>query len=365
MQSAKNRRAQLSAAAVIALLITCFAATAAPADAFWPQWRGPLCTGAAPLADPPQTWSETQNVKWKSPIPGEGDATPVIWGGRVFLLTAVATGKPNPSAPTLEAPAQPYQFTVLCLDRANGHVLWQKVARQETPHEGRQENNTFASASPITDGSVVLAFFGSRGLYCYDLDGGLKWHADFGKMKTRMGFGEGASPALSGNTIVVCWDDETERDFIVALDKETGKELWRTPRDEATGWSTPLVVGFQGQKQVVVNATKAVRSYDLATGKELWSCTGQTMNAIPSPVAASDVVYVTSGFRGAALQAVRLGRSGDLTGSDAILWSHAKNTPYVPSPLLAGDFLYVIKGNDPILSCFNAKSGEPVFEPSA
>lgn len=180
-------------------------------------------------------------------------------------------------------------------------------------------------------------------------------------MKTKMGFGEGASPALSGDTLIIYWDHEGE-DFIAAFDKTTGKELWRQPRDESTGWSTPLIVEFNGKKQVVVNATGKVRSYDLATGKELWSCGGQTANAIPSPVAQADMVYVTSGFRGSALQAIRLGRTGDLTGTDAIAWSRTKSTPYVPSPLLVDQYLYVISGNDGMISCFDIKTGEPYFE---
>jgi len=204
---------------------------------------------------------------------------------------------------------------------------------------------------------LLLAYFGSRGLHCYDFDGNLRWEKDFGKMKTRMGFGEGASPALSGDTVVVNWDTEGD-DFIVALDKQTGRELWRNPRDEATGWSTPLIVEYHGQKQVVVNASKKVRSYDLATGREIWSCSGQTANAIPSPVAAGDMIYLTSGFKGSALQAIRLGRGGDLTGTDAIVWSHNRGTPYVPSPLLTDNLLYVLSGNDAVLSSFDARSGE-------
>jgi len=338
-----------------------FALADSAADRFWPQWRGPLATGVAPQADPPLTWSETQNVKWKIPIPGEGDATPIVWGDRVFILSAIGTGR-KPSAPVAaDAPNEIYQWVVICLDRGQGKVLWQKTAREEAPHEGRQQNNTFASASPLTDGKLLLAYFGSRGLHCYDFDGTLIWEKDFGKMKTRMGFGEGASPALSGNTVVVNWDTEGE-DFIAALDKNTGQELWRTPRDEPTGWSTPLIVEFNGQKQVVVNATKKVRSYDLATGKEIWSCSGQTANAIPSPVAADGMVYLTSGFRGSALQAIRLGRTGELTGTDAIVWSHDKGTPYVPSPLLVDNLLYVVQGNDAILSCFNAGSGEVLMD---
>jgi outer membrane protein assembly factor BamB len=175
-------------------------------------------------------------------------------------------------------------------------------------------------------------------------------------MKTRNSFGEGSSPALHGDTVVVCQDDETENDFIAAFDKRSGRELWRTPRNEATGWSTPLIVEHGGKPQVVVNGTSQVRAYDLATGKELWSCAGQTANCIPTPVADADTVYVTSGFRGSALFAIALGRAGALTGTDAIRWSHNRNTPYVPSPLLVDGLLYLFRENTPALSCFEAKN---------
>ena len=344
---------------------------------FWPQWRGPLATGVAPLADPPVSWSETNHVKWKVKVPGSGSSTPIVWGDRVFIATAIPTGKksqatsadsgtndpaPKPQAgrpgggTPSEKPDQMFQFVTLCYDRQTGKTLWQKVAREEVPHEGHHQNHGFASASPVTDGELLLSYFGSRGLYCYDLDGNLKWTNQFGRMQTKMGFGEGASPALYGNSVIINWDHEGA-DFIAALDKRTGKELWRTPRDEGTGWSTPLVVEYGGKAQVVVNATGKVRSYDLATGKELWSCGGQTVNAIPTPVAAGDTVYITSGFRGTACYAINLGRTGDLAGTDAIRWTHNKSTPYVPSPLLVDGLLYLVSNNDAVLSCLNAETG--------
>ena len=327
-------------------------------DKFWPQWRGPLGTGVGPQAEPPLTWSETNNIKWKLPLPGEGDSTPIVWADRVFVLCAVPVEKGSDQD---AKPNSTFRFTVICVDRPSGKILWQKVAREAAPHEGHQENNTFASASPVTDGKLVWAFFGSRGLHCYDFEGNLKWQKDFGQMKTKMGFGEGASPALADDKIVINWDHEGE-DFITVLDKTTGKELWRQPRDEPTGWSTPLIVEYDGKKQVVVNATGKVRSYDLDTGKELWSCSGQTANAIPSPVSQAGIVYVTSGFRGNVLQAIRLGKSGDLTGTDAIAWSRNKSTPYVPSPLLTDDYLYLISSIGNMISCFDAKTGQPYYE---
>ena len=249
----------------------------------------------------------------------------------------------------------------MCLDRQTGKTIWQKVAREEVPHEGHHRDHGYASASPVTDGKVVLASFGSRGLYCYDMEGNLKWEKDLGDMQTRNSFGEGSSPALHGNTVVVLWDHEGE-DFIVALDKNTGKELWRVKRDEPTGWSTPLIVEHQGKTHVVVSGTSKVRSYDLTSGKVLWEGPGLTTNPIPSPVHKDGVVYLMSGFRGAALHAIKLSASGDVAGTDSIVWSHNKSTPYVPSPLLTDDLLYFVSGNNGILSCFDVKTGKAHYE---
>ena len=349
----------------------------------WPAWRGPLANGVAPEANPPVTWSETQNVKWKVKLPGRGTSTPVIWGNQVFILTAIPAGRKAEAKPVTdpaaapaaetggrrggrgggmsEAPTEEQKFTVLALDRATGKTLWEHSPRTQLPHEGHHRDHGFASASPVTDGEHLIVSFGSFGLYGYDLKGKLLWEKDLGDMRTRNSFGEGSSPALSGNTVVVLWDHEGE-DFIVALDKRDGKELWRQQRDEPTGWCTPLIVEHGGKKQVVVNGTNKARSYDLATGKLLWEAGGQTANAIPSAVTGHDRVYVMSGFRGAALQAITLGKSGDLTGTDAIAWSHNKGTPYVPSPLLAGDLLYFCSGNNATLSIFDAKAGKALVE---
>jgi outer membrane protein assembly factor BamB len=374
------------------------ATDAPPAERNWPAWRGPLANGVAPRATPPVSWSETSNVKWKVKTPGRGMSTPIIWENQIFLQSAIATGnKPEASAPKTEArsnvpqvagqtqtppegspdgqrrrrggpgggrgekPAETHQFALVCLDRATGRTLWQKTAREEVPHEGHHRDHGFASHSPITDGEHVYAWFGSRGLHAFDLKGNVKWSKDFGRMRTRNAFGEGSSPALSGNTLVVVWDHEDE-DFIAAVDKRTGKELWRQPRDEATTWTTPLIVPHAGKPQVVVSASTRIRSYDLATGKELWQCGGMTGNVIPAPVTDFGLVYAISGFRGSALLAIKLGRSGDLTDTDAIAWRHGKSTPYVPSPLLYGDKLYFFGGNNGLLSCFEAKAGKPLMD---
>jgi len=376
----------------------------ASAERNWPQWRGPLQNGVAPHADPPTEWSESKNVKWKIKIPGEGNSTPVIWENKIFLLTAIPTGKKiefetssNPSSRPADAPGagadQPgqvpggqggpggrggrggrggfgggqkptevHQFVILCLDRPTGKVLWQQTAREEVPHEGfRAGDGSFASTSPITDGQHVFAYFGSRGLYCYDLEGKLQWSQDLGDMRISNGFGEGSSPALYKNTLIVNWDNEGDS-FIVALDKTTGKTLWKTAREERTSWSTPLVVEHDGKPQIVTDATSRIRSYDLATGKLIWECAGLTRNVIPCPVSADGMLYAMSGFQGNALLAIHLGRSGDLTDTDAIAWSHKKSTPYVPSPLLYGDKLYFFAGNNGTLSCFDTRAGKALID---
>ncbi len=356
------------------------------AEQNWPQWRGPLATGAAPEADPPVNWSETNNIKWKVALPGEGSATPIIWGNRIFIEAAIPTGrKPGSSAPGTEAaaaadptqnpplrrggrgmaggkPTELYQFVLLCLDRQSGKTLWQQVAREEVPHEGVMPNEgNFAAYSPVTDGEHVFAYFGSRGLYCYDMDGKLQWTNDLGKMRIRMGFGEGGSPALFQKTLVINWDNEAGS-FITAINKLDGKQLWRVPRDEKTSWATPLVVAVAGKPQVVTSATSKIRSYDLATGESVWECAGMTQNEIPSPVSDDGMVYCISGFQGSSLLAIQLGRTGNLTGTDAIAWSYKKNTPYVPSPLLYEGRLYFFKVNDAILTCCNAKTGEVLID---
>jgi len=324
-------------------------------QANWPQWRGPLGNGVAPEGNPPTRWSETQNVQWKVKVPGFGSGTPIVWGDQVFLLTALA----KYASP--DAQRKDHQFVVLSIERNSGKTLWQQTARELIPHEGHHRDHGFASASALTDGEHLLAYFGSRGLYCYDLTGNLKWSRDFGDMRTRNGFGEGSTPALHGDTVVVNWDHEGP-DFVVALNKDTGEEIWRQSRDEPTSWATPLIVEHDGKAQVVVNGTKAVRSYDLKTGTLIWECGGQTVNVIPSPVTGHGMVYAMSGFRGAALKAIQLGHTGDLTDAPGLAWSHDRNTPYVPSPLLYGQLLYFHKGNNAMLSCVDAKTGKAYFE---
>jgi outer membrane protein assembly factor BamB len=344
-------------ALLIALLPPSTGRAAAPEDN-WAQWRGPLATGVAPNAKPPLTWAEDRNIKWKVRLPGRGSSTPIVWDNIVLIQTAIPVGREQPWSPPS---AGPYQFVLLCLDRQTGRTLWQKVLKEATPHEGHHQDHGYASYSPATDGKLIISYFGSRGLYCLDMEGNVKWQKDLGQMQTRNAFGEGTSPALYGDRVVINWDHQGA-DFIAAFDKETGRELWRTPRDEATTWATPLIVPVGEQIQVITAATNRIRSYDLADGKQIWEGPGLTANVIPTPVTADGVVYAISGYSGNALHAIRLGRSGNLEGTDAVLWSHRRATPYVPSPLLYEGRLYFLASNDATLSCLRAADGRPLFE---
>ena len=364
----------------IALLTICiFALTgvaliASQPDGFeknWHHWRGPYATGVAADANPPITWSETENVRWKIAIPGIGHATPIIWGDKIFIQTAVEGTKAesedddNPFGGFFggrnDGPL--YKFDLLAINRSDGSVLWQKTLRAVEPHEGTHRDATYASNSPVTDGEFVYAYFGSRGLYCVDMDGNVKWEKDVGTMYKRNTFGEGSSPVLYDNTLVIVQDHEGDS-FITALDKRTGDVLWKTDRNEGTTWFSPIVVENDGKPQVVTAGTNRVRSYDLATGKLLWDGGGLTRNSIPSPVAAGEFVYLMSGFRGNVLQAVSLASAtGDISGSDAIAWEFNRDTPYVPSPLLSNGVLYFLKSNDGILSAFNTETGEAHYGP--
>ncbi len=338
-----------------------------PADGYWPYWRGPAANGMA-TGDAPLHWSDTQNISWKIDIPGLGNSSPVVWGDQIFLTTAIPTGAAAapasgsgtlaPQNPhTTSGPIAEHKFDVLCVDRKTGKILWQRTAKTAIPHEGaHQTYGSFASNSPVTDGRNVYAFFGSRGIYCYDMRGNLVWQKDFGiQLRMKMGFGEGMAPVLSGDKLLLVFDHEGDS-FMVALDKTSGKEIWRVSRDEKTNWAAPLVVEFAGRKQVVVSATKKVRSYDLETGKLIWECAGLGANTIPQPVSQGDLVFVMSGYNNPNLMAIRLGREGDLTGTDAVVWNQVRGNSYTPSPVLYDNKLYVLTDTG-MVSCYNAQTG--------
>jgi outer membrane protein assembly factor BamB len=290
---------QILAGLTLAVGFAAFVAAAGAPDG-WPRWRGPNDDGMA-RGDAPLQWSDKDRIAWKVPVPGRGNSTPVVWGDRIFLTTAVPTGRAPATAAASPAPAAPggrggfgssgpqaeHRFVVLAYERKTGKLLWEKVGRVATPHEGHHaQYGSFASNSPVADSRHVIAFFGSRGVYCYTHDGQLVWEKDFGiQLRMPLSFGEGAWPALDGNTLVLLFDHEGDS-FLVALDKNTGRELWRTPRPPGTSWAGPLITSVGSRKQVIVSAPKFVAGYDLENGKLIWQATGLGRNTIPAPVAA-------------------------------------------------------------------------------
>ncbi|MBL0158073.1 MAG: PQQ-like beta-propeller repeat protein [Bryobacterales bacterium] len=308
----------------------------------WLNWRGPHFNGVAD-GDAPTEWSDTKNVAWKIPIAGRGFSTPVIAGKRIFLTTAI---------PKTDAAGE-HKFVIMALDRDTGKVLWERTAIEAVPHERyHQRYGSYASYAPITDGKHVWAMFGSWGLYCYDLEGKLVWKKELPKMRMRNAFGEGGGPAIAGERMILMLDQEAGS-FITALDKNTGKELWRKDRDEVSTWSTPLVIN----DLVVVSATNKVRAYNIANGEVVWECGGLGVNVIPMPVVADNLVIVMSGFRSPNLLAIQLGGKGDLTGTDAVVWSNQRGNSYTAAPVVHAGILYNVTDNG-MLNAVRASNGE-------
>ncbi len=342
----------------------------------WPHWRGPLATGEAPRANPPLKWDEKTNVQWKVSIPGKGSSTPIVWGDQIFVTTTVDTGKEAPAKDipkydrtklTMvgkklipELPKTYHKYIVMCLDRKNGKVLWQKTATKQVPHEGHHSTHSHCAGSPTTDGKHLYVSFGSRGIYCYDFKGNLKWKKDLGPLFTRYGWGEANTPTIHKGSLVVPWDHEGQS-MLYVLNAKTGEVKWKAKRDEPTNWATSLVVKHKGITQVVIPGTNYIRSYNLTNGKVIWKCGPLTVNAIPSPVARNGVVYCMSGYRGAYVYAIPLDSKGDVSKSPAIAWKKNRNTPYITSPLLYGNCLYYMKFWSPIVTCVNAKTGKEIY----
>ena len=340
----------------------------------WPQWRGPDGSGISNEKNLPLEWSPSRNIKWKTPIEGRSHSSPIVWGNRVFLTTAIE-GPVVPGAKAVKhmdgdreflhpdsiGADHKHTFKVLCLDRDSGKLLWQATAWEGTPYDNRHRKGSYAASTPATDGRLVYAFFGTEGLYAYDFKGKLAWKAPLGNLGT-VGMGTGTSPILFDDFVIVQCDEENgASSFIVALDKKTGKEVWKTPRKVQVSWATPILVRGATRTELITSGTEFVISYDPATGKELWRHKGVESNAIPSPVANSEMVFLSAGFPAKIAMAIRLGGSGVLTGTPNVLWTYAKGTAYVPSPILYGDYLYLTTDRG-VLTCIAAKTGEVKYE---
>ena len=335
----------------------------------WPNWRGPNADGVAIAGNPPITWSETENIKWKVAMPDAGDGTPIVWGDKMIFLTAIATAEDKRTPPPKDAgreiftpmPTVPYAFNVMCIDKNTGETLWTTKVAEAIPHEGHHPSSSLAAYSPITDGELIWASFGSRGIHCLDLDGNIKWSQPLPEMLIFRAFGEGSSPAIAGDAVIIQHDHEGDSK-IFAFDKLTGDKLWEKDRDEATSWSSPIPVEVDGQMQVITSGSNRIRSYDAKTGEIIWHSAGLTRGAVPTPVIGFNNVYCMTGYQDPSVIAIELGYTGDLTDSDAISWHVTESAPYIPCPVLYDNRLYMIENMKGILSCYNAETGEALYE---
>lgn len=359
---------------------------------YWGNFRGPEHTGVSLSAKPPTEWTSEKNVAWKVEIPGKGSSSPVVWGNKVFLTSAI-NEEPNRKLPPRMSRRElakkfdkdgdgrlndqessnaiafrrkqmadsltEHSFVVMCFDRSNGQEIWKDVAVKRKPQEGHHRDSGFASASPVTDGQRVYFNFGSMGLYCYDMVGKQIWkRTDLGEMRMRGTFGEGSSVALAGDLLILPWDHEGQSK-IEALNKETGQTVWKTDRNEPSAWTTPVVVTVDGKQQIIHSGQTYSRGYDLSTGKELWRSSGLSQRPVSTPVAKGNVGFFGSARGGAKLNAYALNKQGDISSEP--VWTITEHAPDCPSLLLSDNRLFYVSSNKAIVSCVNADSGQTVF----
>ncbi|MBM3818404.1 MAG: hypothetical protein FJW14_05215 [Acidimicrobiia bacterium] len=309
---------------------------------YWPRWRGPSGQGLATGSNYVDTWSPTQNVLWRTPLPGNGNSSPIVWGDRIFITTAYERGR---------------RLSVLAFRRADGMRLWETFAPQGRTDSGAHYKNGHASATPATDGQRVYVSFGTRGLLALDFNGKVVWQRDLGPMDAY--HGTAGSPLLYKNRIIV-YQDQYDGSFIAAFDAATGRELWRTRRSASVGWGTPIAVIVGDHDEIVVNGQQTVFAYNPDTGSELWRCNGSTYEVIPTPVVGYGMIFCSSGRAGPTL-AIKPGGRGDVTRTH-LQWTSPRGSPFVPSPILVGDFLYMINDMASIVTNLDARTGKTVWQ---
>jgi outer membrane protein assembly factor BamB len=337
----------------------------------WPQWRGPDASGISAETNLPTEWDDSKNIRWKTTIPGRGHSSPIIWGARVFLTTSLE-GPIVPGAdavhhihkgqeykhPDSVGADHSYTLKLLCLDLETGKIVWDKTVYEGTVYDNRHRKNTYASATPATDGQFVYVSFEAEGLYCFDLNGKRIWKASLGKI-AKGGMGPGTSPVLFQNLVILQCDQEYgEGSFIAAVDKKTGKEVWRSARDQRRSWATPLLIRVGDRTELITSGPNKIIAYDPLTGKELWNVPGVESNPIPSPVAGRDLVFVTAGSDAKRAFAIR---PGDPANSANVVWRYEKGTAYVPSPILYNDYLYLLTDAGAI-TCLEAATGKLIYQ---
>jgi outer membrane protein assembly factor BamB len=340
----------------------------------WPSFRGAAAAGVAEGQNLPDTWDGVKgtNLRWKVRIPGLAHSSPIVWGDRIFVTTAVssrgnATFKPGLYGEgTASDDTSTQQWQVIALDKKSGKIIWTQTAYEGAPKEKRHIKSTYASSSPVTDGKVVVALFGSQGLYAYDFAGKLLWKKDLGRMDSgayddvSYEWGTASSPIIhDGMVIVQC--DQQKNSFLLAADVKTGKTLWKTERDEISSWATPNVFTASKRPELVTNAPNLIRGYDPKTGKELWRLGGSSKITAPTPVFTKDMIYVVSGRRPEApIFAIRPGATGDITKGPLVAWNKQQRGSYMPTPIVYGGLFYVL-GNAGIFDCYDAETGAEVY----
>jgi outer membrane protein assembly factor BamB len=339
----------------------------------WPQFRGPNSLGVAEDPNLPDKWSATENVAWKTEIAGVGWSSPIVWGDKIFVTSVISAGAVEAPKKGLYfggergAPKEEHRWMVYCVDWKTGKISWEREAYRGVPKTTRHLKNSYASETPVTDGERVYAYFGNLGLFCYDLKGKLLWKQDFESRRTRFGWGTAASPVLYRDRIIIV-NDNDEQSFLAAYDKKTGLQLWKVDREIGTNWATPYIWETKQRTELIVPATKAVRSYDLS-GKVLWEFKGMSSIVIPVPFSKFDLLYIASGYVGdqhRPVYAIRSGASGDISlkegekSNQFIAWYLPQGGPYNPSPLVYGDYYYTLYDRG-FFTCHDAKTGKEIY----
>ena len=345
----------------------------------WPSFRGANASGIADGENPPTNWDAAKsiNVKWKTPIPGLGHSSPIVWGDRIFVTTAISSDPKSEFRPRLEERLESakdlsrHTWRVYCLNKNTGKILWETTAHEGVPKTKRHPTGSQANATPATDGKHLVVFFGSEGLYTYDYNGKLLWKQDLGVLNAGWSYdpdfewGFGSSPIIYQNLVIVQCDIQKDS-FIAAYDIGDGKQVWRASRDELSSWSTPTVHQGKNRAELITNG-RNIRGYDPLTGKELWRLSGKADLAVGTPFVARDLIFVTDSWPDQPFYAIRLGAAGDISLKDGelsnqyVAWSKRRGGPwYLPTALVYGDLLYTCSNNG-FLAVYDAKTGDRIY----
>jgi len=346
----------------------------------WPSYRGYFSSGVLDNASLPEKFDfdKSENIRWKTDIPGMGISSPVIWGNKLFLTTAVSESDKAGFKPGLYGDVTPvsdssvHEWKVFCINKNNGRIIWERTSYTGIPKIKRHPKSTHANSSAATDGQHVVAFFGSEGLYCYDINGKLLWQKNFGVLRSsffimKNAEWEFASSPVIHNGVVIIQCDVLENSFLAAYDVKTGKELWKSPRDEYPGWCTPNIYTNEGKTYVAVNGFKHRGGYEFETGKEVWRMSGGGDIQIPTPITGNNLIYFNSAHgKSSPIMAVKTSASGDITlkenetANQGVVWSQPRGGSYMHTMLLYRNLLYNVNWNGAI-NCIDPLTGKEVY----